>query len=61
LENINLDLDSGTDTKKIKEIIISREQYYLNLFLPSLNVNKTAGSMLGFNHNEETRMEFSIF
>ena len=61
MENINLDLDSGTDTKKIKEIIISREQYYLNLFLPSLNVNKTAGSMLGFNHNEETRMEFSIF
>ena len=32
--------------------ILKREQYYLDLFLPSLNVNKIAGSMLGLKHSD---------
>jgi len=36
-----------------KIIIISREQFYLNLLLPSLNVNKIIISIFGFKHSED--------
>jgi NUMOD1 domain len=58
LEYIDLTLHSGGEEsiKKNKEMsirILKREQYYLDLFLPSLNVNKIAGSMLGFKFSDE--------
>lgn len=34
--------------------LIEREQYYMNLLRPEYNVLKTAGSALGFKHNEAT-------
>jgi len=60
LEYINLELHPGADnsengTKIKKEIILKREQYYLDLLLPSLNVNKIAGSMLGFKFSEKSK------
>jgi len=37
-----------------KIVLLNREQYYLDVLSPSLNINKTAGSMLGFKHSEES-------
>lgn len=37
---------------------IDREQYYLNLLNPEYNILKTAGSLLGFKHSEETLKKF---
>jgi group I intron endonuclease len=37
------------------ENAVSREQYYIDLFKPECNLLKTAGSLLGFKHSEETR------
>lgn len=37
------------------ENAVSREQYYIDLFKPEYNLLKTAGSLLGFKHSEETR------
>lgn len=54
-----IDLHPGADTKINKEIILKREQFYLDLFLPSLNVNKIAGSMLGYKHSEENLLKIS--
>lgn len=40
-----------------REKIISREQYYLNLFQPEYNILRIAGSFLGYKHpqNAKTR------
>lgn len=48
LEHINL---SNVDSKDIKNIILKREQYYLNIINPSLNLCKIAGSPLGLKHS----------
>lgn len=37
-----------------KDMVRSREQYYLDLLVPEYNILKTAGSLLGFKHTEET-------
>lgn len=42
-----IDLSSVTDTKQKKEIILEKEQYYLNNINPSLNSYKKATSSLG--------------
>jgi group I intron endonuclease len=34
--------------------VISREQYYLNLFKPDYNILTTAGSTQGYKHSKET-------
>jgi group I intron endonuclease len=39
----------------IKTDLINREQYYIDLLKPILNINPTAGSSLGFKHSEETK------
>lgn len=39
----------------LPENIVSREQYYLDLLKPKYNILKSAGTVLGFNHSEETR------
>ena len=38
-----------------KNLVISREQYYLDLLKPEYNTLKFAGSSLGFIHSEETK------
>ncbi|MBM6387847.1 MAG: GIY-YIG nuclease family protein [Paenibacillus sp.] len=39
----------------IKTNLLSREQYYIDLLKPILNLNPTAGSSLGFKHSDETK------
>jgi hypothetical protein len=38
---------------------ISREQYYLDLLKPEYNILLTAGSPLGYKHNDETKAKMS--
>ncbi|KAG2217061.1 hypothetical protein INT45_004890, partial [Circinella minor] len=39
----------------IKTDLLNREQYYIDLLKPVLNLNPTAGSSLGFKHSDETK------
>lgn len=39
----------------IKTDLLNREQYYIDLLKPVLNLNPTAGSSLGFKHLDETK------
>lgn len=41
-------------------VLIEREQYYLDNLKPEYNVLKKAGSMLGFRHSEYTKKLFRI-
>jgi len=41
-------------------ILISREQYYIDLFKPEYNILKVAGNRLGFKHSEETKVKIGI-
>jgi group I intron endonuclease len=41
-----------------KEILLQREQYYLDLLKPEYNILKTAGNSLGFKHSEDTLAKF---
>jgi group I intron endonuclease len=36
--------------RNIKKAILDKEQYYLDMLNPNLNINKTAGSTLGYKH-----------
>lgn len=38
-----------------KSAILNKEQHYLDLYKPILNLNPTAGSSLGFKHSEESK------
>jgi hypothetical protein len=40
-----------------KGIVISREQYYIDLLKPRYNILSTAGSSLGYNHTEGTKLK----
>jgi group I intron endonuclease len=40
-------------------LILSREQYYINLIEPKYNILKIAGSSLGYKHTEESFSKFS--
>lgn len=42
----------------IKNFVIEREQYYIDLLKPEYNILKTAGSLLGFKHSEDTIIKF---
>jgi group I intron endonuclease len=44
-----------------KNDLITREQYYLDLFKPEYNILKVAGSLSGFKHSESTRERLSKF
>ena len=45
---------------EIKTTILVREQFYLNSLNPNLNINKIAGSMLGYKHTQELRKLMSL-
>ena len=50
--------NTGISTNKD---IISKEQEYIDLYKPVLNLNPTAGSSMGFNHSEESKRLISEF
>lgn len=41
-------------------LLISREQYYIDILKPEYNILKIAGSNLGFKHSEITKAQMSI-
>lgn len=43
------------DLSNFKTYYLSREQFYMDLYKPEYNLSPTAGSLLGFNHSEETK------
>jgi len=45
---------------EIRRVILDREQFYLNKINPTLNINKTAGSTLGYKHTEEKRITMGL-
>lgn len=51
----------GNTGSSIKRDILSKEQQYINLYKPILNLNPTAGSSLGFKHSEESKRLISEF
>ena len=51
--------DKSADIIADKKILLDREQHYLDKLLPSLNINKIAGSILGYKHTEENKLKFS--
>jgi len=56
IEYINIQNLSKNETKKL---ILEREQYYINLLNPEYNLLKVAGSLLGYQHSEETIKKIS--
>jgi len=42
------------------DLLIKREQYYIDLLEPEYNILKIAGSTLGFRHSEATKVQMSI-
>jgi len=44
----------------LRKSLLEREQFYFDLINPSLNVNKVAGSTLGFSHSEEIRLVVTL-
>jgi group I intron endonuclease len=51
LEYINI---SGKSVDEARELILSREQHYLDSLSPEYNILSTAGNILGYKHTEET-------
>jgi group I intron endonuclease len=41
-----------------KKCVLSKEQYYINLFKPEYNILNIAGSSWGFKHSPETLLKF---
>ncbi|KAH9865936.1 hypothetical protein IAQ61_008524 [Plenodomus lingam] len=42
------------------DVILKREQYYIDLFNPEYNILKIAGSFRGFKHSNDTKMIMSL-
>ena len=40
--------------------VVSREQFYLDLFKPEYNILRIAGSSAGYKHSEETKLAISL-
>jgi len=61
LEYMDLSISAGGINKDIlRKSILNREQFYFDLINPTLNVNKIAGSTLGFRHSQETRLTMGL-
>src|SRR5690606_21190396 len=52
LEYINI---SNLSKEKARELILSREQYYIDSLTPEYNISPIAGNCLGIKHSEETK------
>jgi group I intron endonuclease len=51
----------GPKDSIVKVNLLKREQYYIDLYKPVLNINIKAGSTLGFKHTDETKKLISEF
>ena len=61
LEYIDLNINENVINKGLlRESLLKREQFYFDIINPALNVNKIAGSTLGFKHSEETRLAMGL-
>jgi predicted GIY-YIG superfamily endonuclease len=56
LEYINI---KGLSKEEIKKLILEREQFYIDSLEPKYNILRVAGSLLGFNHSNETLAKMS--
>lgn len=54
LENFKLEILEYCNS----DILLKREQYYIDLLKPEYNLLTTAGSSLGFKHTEEALAKF---
>lgn len=54
-----IDLSNVTDIKEKRKNILDKEQFYLDLLKPSLNISKTAGSPLGVKCSENFSINMS--
>lgn len=45
--------------EEAKNLILKREQFYLDNMLPEFNILKVAGSLLGYTHSDETKAKLS--
>lgn len=52
-----IDFELYLEWQAKKEILLKAEQRYLDDLSPELNINKTAGSMLGYKHSKESILE----
>lgn len=52
--NFNIEILEYCDVN----IILKREQYYIDLLKPKYNIALRAGSLLGFKHTEKTKLKF---
>lgn len=48
-----------TDKDDLKKIILKREQHFIDLLRPQLNLSPTARSNLGYKHGKETKLMWS--
>lgn len=51
---------SNLSKKDAKNLILAREQHYLNTLKPEYNLLKIAGSLLGFKHSENTKNNMRV-
>lgn len=58
VEEINFPVNN--DIPANKKLLLKREQYYLDKYSPTLNINKLAGSMMGYKHTQENKLRFSF-
>jgi group I intron endonuclease len=45
--------------EKVKAVILSKEQFYLDFLKPKYNILKVAGSSLGYKHDDEAKKKIS--
>jgi group I intron endonuclease len=55
-----IEINEITDKLKIKNILLEREQHYIDLIKPELNILKIAGSNLGLKLSEEAKAKMSL-
>jgi hypothetical protein len=56
LEYINI---SDKSIDEARELILEREQHYIDSLAPEYNILKTAGSLLGYKHSKESLIKRS--
>lgn len=53
------DLEFGIIEFCTKEVLLQKEQFWMDQFHPKFNISPTAGSQLGFNHDDLTKLKLS--
>lgn len=56
----SIEFESNQSKSERKNIILAKEQHFLDLLKPEYNINKFAGSNLGRTYSEEVRKKMSI-